>query len=119
MFGKLKEAVSAMTGSSKLNGQADLLAARMRYLEDRALVANRYEQGLRDIIQGANNSHTQSMRSRWIVLRAQSALEGTDAYKSVRLPKSVDSELLRCKRKISTLTFELTELKKEKATEYD
>lgn len=78
------------------------------------------EQGLRDIIQSANNSREMSKRTQWIRARAQSALDGDLKYREVEFPKNgsrrlqlrlVETKLLldEANEKISQLTSLLTE----------
>jgi hypothetical protein len=75
--------------------------------------AERFEEALLDIMQTANNSHTQSRRSRWISLRAQSALAGNEAYREAFLPREADSELKRANDKIRRLVAMNRDLSEE------
>jgi hypothetical protein len=75
----------------------------------------RLEEALLDIMQTASNSHTQSRRSRWIYLRAESAIEGNESYREALLPRDVDSELKRANDRIRRLVAMNRDLAEELA----
>ena len=49
----------------------------------------------------ARASRTQSRRDRWIAARALSALEGNDNWQDIDLPRNVDTDLKRLRRKLA------------------
>ena len=51
----------------------------------------------------ARASRTQSRRDRWIAARAESALQGNSDWKDLDIPKNIDTDVKRLRRKLAAV----------------
>jgi hypothetical protein len=58
------------------------------------------EDALLHIVRMCNKARGQTLRIRWIALRAECALNGTDDWKTAKLPTNVPNEFLRWKAEV-------------------